>query len=77
MSHKVLFKVPNPFRKTYPGQASKPCFVWLTREDQYCDGRNENAPIGSHYLLMLYGLDGRVKLHYELNVLNRMHGQRG
>lgn len=73
MSHKVLLAIRNPFVKTYPYQVSKPCFVWLTREDQYNDGRDSNRPIGSHYLLMFYGLKGNVKWHFEFNVLNRMH----
>jgi len=73
MAHKVLIALRNPFVKWDRRYASKPCLVWLTREDQYHDGRCENRVIGSHYLLMFYGLKGRVKWHYELNVLHRMH----
>jgi len=71
-AHKVLLAIRNPFIKTYPYQGSKPCFVWLTR-DEYADGRNGGGPIGTQYLLLLYGLKGTVKYHFELNVLNRMH----
>jgi hypothetical protein len=73
MSHKVLIALRNPFVKWDRGFASKPCLVWLTREDQYHDGRDENRIIGSHYLLMIYGFKGLVKWHWELNVLHRMH----
>ena len=73
MAHKVLLAIPNPFVKTYPFQGSKPCFVWLTREDQYRDGRDSNRVIGSHYLLMVYDFKGRVKWHWEWEVLHRMH----
>ena len=73
MSHKVLFHIPNPFKKRYPYEPTGPQLVWLTRKDQYRDGRDCNRPIGSHYLLMLYGFDGRVKWHWEINVLHRMH----
>lgn len=76
MAHKVLLAIPNPFVKVPPEIVTRPCFVWLTREDRYRDGRDGNRVIGSHYLLMFYGFNGKVKCHFELNVLNRMHRPR-
>jgi len=76
MSHKVLLAIRNPFIKHDPLYVSKPCLVWLTREDQYRDGRDSNRVIGSHYLLMVYGFKGNVKWHWEWNVLHRMHRPR-
>lgn len=71
-----MLAVTNPFVKAYPNQGSRPCLVWLTREDQYVDGRDGGKVIGSHYLLMLHRPDGTVWKHLELNVLNRMHRRR-
>ena len=76
MAHKVLIAIPNPFMKVPPEIVTRPCFVWLTREDQYRDGRDSNRVIGSHYLLMFYGFNGKIKWHFEFDVLNRMHRPR-
>jgi hypothetical protein len=75
MSHKVLIALRNPFVKWDRRFVSKPCLVWLTR-DEYRDGRDDNRVIGNQYLLMINGFMGRVKWHYELSVLHRMHRPR-
>lgn len=74
--HRVLIALRNPFIKWDRTYASKPCLVWLTRETNYRDGRDSGRAIGTHYLLLIYGFNGRVKWHWELNVLHRMHAPR-
>lgn len=66
--HKVLLAIPNPFIKHDKRYASKPCLVWLTRQRGVDDGR---GILGTHYLLLLYRFDGRVKHHYEFTAFDR------
>lgn len=74
-AHRVLIALRNPFVEWDRCYVSKPCLVWLTR-DEYRDGRDENRVIGHQYLLLIYGFGGKVKWHYELSVLHRMHRPR-